>query len=52
MEEIISKPAGERGLGLAAMEERVEMLDGKFEISSRKGKGTRIAFTIPIAGPS
>ena len=41
----------ERGLGLAAMEERVKMLDGNFKIVSRAGAGTEITFNIPIAGP-
>ena len=48
---IKSISAAESGLGLAAMEERVKMLFGNFEIFSRVGTGTRIAFEIPIAGP-
>ena len=48
---IKSISAAESGLGLAAMEERVKMLVGNFEIFSRVGTGTRIAFEIPIAGP-
>ena len=52
MERIKSISAAERGLGLATTEERVKMLDGSFEIFSRVGTGTRIAFEIPVACPS
>jgi PAS domain S-box-containing protein len=51
MERIKSISAAERGLGLAAMQERVKMLDGNIEIFSRVGTGTRIAFEIPISSP-
>ena len=51
MQRIESISAAERGLGLAAMEERVKMLDGNVEIFSRVGTGTRVAFEIPISSP-
>jgi PAS domain S-box-containing protein len=35
------------GMGLAAMEERVRLLQGSFEITSTKGRGTRIDITLP-----
>jgi signal transduction histidine kinase len=40
--------APEKGLGLAAMNERSKMIGGHFEISSQQGKGTHISFEIPI----
>jgi PAS domain S-box-containing protein len=47
-EQIKSISPAERGLGLAAMEERAKMLNGNLEITSRAGKGTKITFEIPI----
>jgi PAS domain S-box-containing protein len=44
----LSDGGREQGLGLAAMEERVRLLQGSFEITSEKGKGTRIAITLPL----
>jgi PAS domain S-box-containing protein len=38
---------GER-VGFAGMRERVNMLDGEFEIQSRQGEGTLIVATIPM----
>lgn len=37
-------------LGLLAMEERVKILGGSFELWSRENQGTRISFTIPTPG--
>lgn len=48
MQRTKSVAPAERGLGLAAMEERVKMMDGNFQIVSRVGKGTKIGFEIPI----
>jgi PAS domain S-box-containing protein len=36
-----------RGVGLVAMEERLNMVGGSFEIQSRVHEGTRLSFTIP-----
>lgn len=38
----------ERGLGLAAMDERARMLGGALDIASRKQKGTRIVLQLPV----
>ena len=40
---------GKGGLGLVGMAERVELLNGTFQLVSRPGEGTRIAVEIPIA---
>jgi PAS domain S-box-containing protein len=37
----------DRGLGLVAMEERLNMIGGSFEIQSREQAGTRLSFRIP-----
>jgi signal transduction histidine kinase len=45
-QEIESRSSG-RGIGLVAMEERLNMVGGSFAIQSRKREGTRLSFTIP-----
>ena len=37
-----------RGLGLATMEERMNMVGGSLQIQSKKKAGTRLTFTIPM----
>jgi PAS domain S-box-containing protein len=38
------------GVGLSAMRERVEGLDGKIEIRSRPGEGTKVTVMVPVGG--
>lgn len=40
----------ERGYGLLGMKERVQILNGKFEVSSSQNKGTQIYVSIPLRG--
>jgi signal transduction histidine kinase len=47
----ISRKVARRSLGLTAMNERALMAHGSLQISSRKGQGTTIMFTIPIGKP-
>jgi signal transduction histidine kinase len=42
--------AAHSGLGLFTMRERVALIDGRLEVQSRVGGGTRIVATVPIAG--
>jgi signal transduction histidine kinase len=40
------------GLGLTGMRERVEQMSGELEISSSRGKGTRVTVVLPCNGKS
>ena len=44
---ILALDSTEKGLGLATMEEWVNMLGGEFDVVSRKGEGTEIRFSVP-----
>jgi len=39
----------QRGMGISAMQQRVRMAGGSFEICSTEGVGTSVSFTIPLA---
>jgi signal transduction histidine kinase len=39
-----------RGLGLAGIRERLELLDGTAQIESSPGHGTRVVLTVPMGG--
>jgi signal transduction histidine kinase len=41
------KDVGERGIGLASMDERSRMLGGSLEVWSERGHGTRVTLRIP-----
>jgi signal transduction histidine kinase len=49
LQKVLDKAVTERSLGLAAMDERAKMLEGQLEVSSQKGKGTKIVFKIPVS---
>ena len=48
LQERISGGPG-RGMGLAAMEERLKMVGGTLTIKSRKQRGTKLCFTVPVS---
>jgi len=43
---------GERGVGLASIEERVHLLNGVLEIRSQPGQGTQLSFALPYESSS
>jgi len=51
-EEKLSEHAGIGGLGLHGMRDRTLLSDGKFEIVSKKGKGTTVHISLPCPAES
>lgn len=47
-EEAINRHVTERGMGLPALNERVNMLGGTLDLHAHKGEGTRISMQIPM----
>ena len=41
---------GSEGFGLFAMEERVSLVDGTFDVESAPGQGTRVIVSVPLPG--
>jgi signal transduction histidine kinase len=49
LKKVQSREAKDQRLGLATMEDRVRLLGGNLKVSSVKGTGTSVSFTIPIS---
>ncbi len=47
-EQVMALNSVQKGLGLAAMDERVRMLGGSLEIWSKEGAGTRLNFSLKV----
>ena len=45
---VMEAGTAERGLGIAALQERVRTMGGFFSIASEDGEGTKMTFTIPV----
>ena len=50
LKKLSARHAAEKGMGLAAMQERVLMLGSSLDIAAQEGMGTRIRFDIPLGG--
>ncbi len=47
--EIAERTSSWQGYGLSSMDERARILGGKLAVDSRKGSGTRVSLSIPLA---
>ena len=52
VDQVMGRAASERGLGLAALDERARILGGSCKVSSRRGAGTKVVCTIPVSKPA
>ena len=48
LDQVLTRDPTKKGLGLAALEERVRMLGGELTIASQRPGGTEVSFTLPI----
>jgi signal transduction histidine kinase len=50
-EELRTLERDDLGLGLMALDEWINILGGELQITSKKGAGTKLAFSLPFAPP-
>jgi signal transduction histidine kinase len=50
LDQVLAREVSQKGMGLAAMQERARIAGGSLDIQSQAGSGTRITFIIPTTG--